>query len=88
MNDSDATPMPESDDETTAADDRRKWKDLPPDVRRLASGEDGPPSEYGSQVGVDDHPLRQFYREAEAEDRAADQRNARRIDARHTRGVR
>ena len=73
MNDSDATPM----------SDAEKWKNLPPAVRRSATGSDGPPSEYGVQVGVDDHPLRAFYREAEAEDRAEDLRNARRIDARH-----
>ena len=61
MNDSDATPM------SNASTEAEKWKNLPPAIRRVVSGDDGPPSEYGMQVGVDDHPLRRFYRDAEAE---------------------
>jgi hypothetical protein len=64
--------MPGSDDNP------EKWKQLPPATRvPVPHGSDGPPSEYGIPVGVDDHPLRRFYREAEAEARKPSSGDAR-----------
>lgn len=60
MNDSDITPVSDENPD--------KWKNLPPVPRTpVPHGADGPPSEYGVPVGVDDHPLRRFYRDAETE---------------------